>query len=274
MTMAEREFLALNVSVPSNRDSLKESEPRLKRIQWQLERTVLAKWIWRSHTAGTFWCVQLNLTTNGEIMKRYQLIKFLFVSPVLAVLLGLASAAFGDVPSMDVTVFDSAGRIAFKGPISGKATFATRNLDAGDYVVQFNTRSPAVKNNHYLLVVSAGKKKVIAAAVAGETFTNGGAAMNIRVVYGSNITGQVAKEQNTAGGPGAKYRVIEGKRFVWVTARTGSNRAAHWEEETLAPAAQVVVWTRDELQKRMDRGGEGSMIVGAYGHSDNLHTGY
>ena len=59
---------------------------------------------------------------------------------------------------MDVTVFDANGKVAFKGPMSANATFATRNLHPGHYVVQFNSRRAAVKNNQYLLVVSAGTK--------------------------------------------------------------------------------------------------------------------
>jgi hypothetical protein len=205
--------------------------------------------------------MQPNLTTNGEIMTRHPFTKLLFVGSAFALLLGFATAAYGGVPSMDVTVFHATGKVAFKGPIGANATFATRNLHPGDYVVQFKTKSAAVKGNEYLLVVSAGKKKVIAAAVPGEKFTGGGAAMKVQVGPGSNITGQVLNEQTMAGGDGLKYRVIDGKRFVWVTAELGSNRGGHWVEEGLPPAGNVVAWTSNDLQKRMDRGGEGSMIT-------------
>lgn len=193
-------------------------------------------------------------------MKKYLLTKLWPVASTCAVVLGLASTADGDIPSMDVTVLNAAGQVAFRGPISANATFATRNLDPGDYVVQFNTKSAAVKGNQYLLVVSAGKKKVIATEVAGETFIRGGAAMKIHVGPGAKITGQVANDQSMARVNGLKYRVINGKRFVWVTAELGSHRGGHWQEEGLGPARNVIVWNRDELQKRTDRGGEGSMI--------------
>ena len=126
-------------------------------------------------------------------MTKHLLNKLSLVLSVFAVLLGLATTVYGRIPSMDVTVFDAIGKVAFKGPMSANATFATRNLPAGNYVVQFNTKSAAVKENLYLLVVSAGKKKVIAAAVPGAKFTAGGVAMKIDVGPGSKITGQIAK---------------------------------------------------------------------------------
>jgi hypothetical protein len=205
-------------------------------------------------------------------MTRHLLIKLLFLGSAFTVLLGLATTAYGDVPSMNVTVFDAVGKVAFKGPIGANATFATPSLHPGDYVVQFNTKSAAVKDNQYLLVVSAGKKKVIAAAVPGEKFTGGGAAMKVHVSPGSNITGQVVNERAMAAGSGSKYRVIDGKRFAWVTSELGSNRGGHWEEEGLAPARNVIALSSGEIQKRQDRGGEGSMIT--YADHYGLYTHY
>jgi hypothetical protein len=204
--------------------------------------------------------MQPNLTTNGKLMTKHPLIKTLLAGAGFALLLGVATAADGDVPSMNVTVFDPMRNVAFKGPISPNATFATASLPPGDYVVQFNAKSAAVTGNQYLLVVSAGKKKVIAAAVPGETFTGGGAAMKIQVGPGSKITGQVVNDQGTTRADGSKYRVIDGKRFVWVTRQLGSNRGGHWVEESLAPPYNLIVWRLDDLQKRMDRGGEGSLL--------------
>lgn len=196
----------------------------------------------------------------------------LFLS-VFAVLLGLATTAFGRIPSMDVTVFDANGKVEFKGPMSENATFATRNLLPGKYVVQFNTKSAAVKDHQYLLVVSAGKKKVIAAAVPGAKFTAGGVAMKIDVGPGSAITGQVAKEQTVAQVDGATYRVIDGKRYFWVTNELGSNHGGRWVEEGLAPGANINRVTTDDLRKWLDKAGEGSML--SYGnHYPVAHGGY
>ncbi len=193
-------------------------------------------------------------------MKNHLFNKLPFARSAFVLLLGIASTAYAGVPPIEVTVFDASSKVAFKGPVGANSTFATRNLHPGHYVVQFNTRSAAVKGNQYMLVVSAGKKKVIAADVPGETFAAGGAAMKVEVGPDSNITGQVLNEQTMARGKNLKYRMVDGKRFVWVTAELGSNRGGHWQEAGLPPAGNVIAWRNEDLQKQMDRGGEGSMI--------------
>jgi hypothetical protein len=244
--------------------------------QRQLARTFLAKWIWRAPDARRM--CRMHVTrfpgkperaffqntdkpnpTNGEIMKTHLLNKLPFLCSAFAVLLGIATTAYGGVPSLNVTVFDADGKIAFKGPTSANATFAARNLQPGTYVVQFNTRSAAVKNNEYLLVVSAGKKKVIAADVPGEKFTTGGVAMRVDVP-GSEITGQVATEQAVAQGDGAKFRVIDGKRYLWVNSEFGTNRGGHWMEEGLPKARNITILSTEDIQKKQDRAGEGSQL--------------
>ncbi len=195
-----------------------------------------------------------------KIMTKHLLNKLPFMLPALALLLGLAITAHGGIPSMNVTVFDASGKVAFQGPMTANSTFATQNLNPGNYVVQFNTKSRAVKNNQYLLVVSAGKKKVIAADVEGEKFTAGGVAMRIAVGQGANITGQIAPEQAVAQVDGAKFRVIDGKRYLWVSGELGSNRGGRWVEESLAPAGNVTHWNFDNIRRMQDTAGEGSMI--------------
>ena len=177
-----------------------------------------------------------------------------------AVLLGLLATASGGLPPVEVTVFDAGGKVAFKGRTSLEATFATRNLQPGKYVVQFNTKNAAVKGNHYLVVVSGGKKKVLATDVPGETFMGGGAAMRVDVERGSNITGQIAREQAMVGQGVSKYRIIDGKRYVWESGELGSNLPGRWVEEGLGPARHIVMWGTMELRKMQDRVFEGSMI--------------
>ena len=183
-----------------------------------------------------------------------------FVPLAFAVILGIASTASASVPPMEVTVFDASGNVAFKGPMSPNATFATGNLHPGAYVVQLKTRSAAVKDNQFLFVVSAGKKKVIAAGVPGEKFIGGGAAMKVNVGPGLKITGQVAKEEAGAREGVSKYRVIDGKRYFWVIGELGSNRGGHWVEEGLAPAGNLIGATSEDIRRRQDHAGEGSMI--------------
>jgi len=158
---------------------------------------------------------------------------------------------------MEVTVFDAKGKVGFKGVLNANGTFGTANLQPGQYVVQFNSKSATAKGNQYLLVISAGKKKVIATGVRGETFIGGGAAMRINVASGLKITGQVANDQRTAG---VNYKVVDGQTFVWVSGLTGSNISGHWVEAGLAPAQNVITWNKESFQRFQDRSGEGSMV--------------
>jgi len=162
---------------------------------------------------------------------------------------------------MEVTVFDASGKVGFKGAMDAKGSFATANLQPGQYVVQFNTKSAAAKGNQYLLVVSAGSKKVIATGVSGETFIGGGVAMRVSVGSGMKISGQVADEHRVAREGDLKYRMVGGQRFVWVSEGLGSNIGGRWVEESLAPARNVTRLSHDSYSRFVDRSGEGSMIT-------------
>jgi hypothetical protein len=117
--------------------------------------------------------------------------KNLFLQLGFCLFLIAASVAAAAVPSLNVTVSDSAGKAAFKGTTKGEGDFATAKLQPGSYVVQFTTTNASVKNGQYSIVVGAGKKKVVANAVAGEKFLGGGVAMKVEVGAGLNIAGQV-----------------------------------------------------------------------------------
>jgi hypothetical protein len=175
-------------------------------------------------------------------------------------LLVVATAAYGGVPPVNVIVSDASDKVVFKGTTNVNATFETGNLRPGHYVVQFNSKAADLKGNQYLLVVSAGKKKVIADAVPGERFNGNGVAMRVTVGAGLKITGQVATDQVMASAGSAEVKVINGKRYVWVKARTGSNIGDHWEEENLAPGYNIVRMEEMDLRKLMDRQFEGSML--------------
>jgi hypothetical protein len=198
-------------------------------------------------------------------------------SILLCFLLVVATAAYGGVPSMNVIVSDASGKVAFKGATNANATFATANLAPGNYVVQLHSKSGDLKGNQYLLVVSAGKKKVIADAVPGEKINGAGVAMRITVELGMKITGQVATDQSMAAALSGKVKVINGKRYVWVRAGTGSNLGDHWEEASLAPARNVASMSADKLRRMQDRSFEGSML-GRYGgagpYTSAVHEGY
>jgi len=200
-------------------------------------------------------------------MTRSILNKLLFAGPALG-LLGLAATALATVPSMEVTVFDAGGNVTFRGPMSANTTFATPNLRPGHYVVQFKTKSSVVKNQQYFLVISSGRKKVIADAVPGEKLNRGGVVMKIEVVSGLPITGQVANGQIFAVDGPLKYRLLDGRRYFWEPAKTGSYLQGHWVEAGLPPAQNVGLLNKEDFRKRQDRAGEGSMI--GYHDDDEL----
>jgi hypothetical protein len=184
-----------------------------------------------------------------------------FVIAACALLLGIVSPAFARVPSLEVTVFDSSGKVGFKGATNADGTFATANLQPGHYVVQFNTRSAAAKGNQYLVVVSAGKKKVVATGVSGEMFMGAGAAVKVNVGPGLKITGQVANEQIEVREGRLNYRVVGGQRFVWVPTELGSNVSGRWVEEGSTPSRHITRFSADGIRKFQEKGGEGSMIT-------------
>ena len=198
-------------------------------------------------------------------MKTRTFTKLTMLSAALAGLLGIAASASGGSLPMQVTVFDAAERVAFKGPLGRDSTFATHNLPPGKYVVQFNSRSTAVKGQQYFLAISAGHKKVIADAVAGELLAGGGAAMRVDVGPGLRITGQVVREDATVFRGEPRYRMIDGRRYVWLANELGSHLGGRWVDASLAPAANINSISRDFVAKAQDHAGEGSMIGYGYG---------
>lgn len=177
--------------------------------------------------------------------------KNLIKKSFVVLILGMATIAFGAVPSMNVTVSDSGGKAAYKGATDGKGSFATGTLKPGGYVIQLNSKS-APKGSKYSVVISAGNKKVSANAVDAEKLAAGGVAMKIDVGAGLNITGQVAAEDKSSAPMGHN-----GKPMVWIAKKTGSNIAAHWVESDSAEAKEAMAsgnMSRQDLQNRQSQG--------------------
>jgi len=163
--------------------------------------------------------------------------KNLFRSLLLIVGLFAATMAFAAVPPISVTVSSGGGKASFKGVTDSKGTFATPNLPAGNYTVQFNANAAAVKGQFYSIVVSAGKKKVSTSSVAGEKLTAGGVAMKVDVGSNLNITGHVA----------ATAKEASKKEMVWIQPMTGSHLPGHWVEK--GSAEEVESRNRSTLRK-------------------------
>ena len=154
--------------------------------------------------------------------------KNLIRSAALSLFCFAVSMAYGGIPAISVTVSDASGKAAYKGATNSSGGFATAKLAPGNYTVQLNSKSPAVKGNHYAIVVSSGKKKVAASAVPGEKFNGGGVALKVDVGNGLNITGQVAEESKTA--------IKDGKKMVYIPPALGSNMPGRWVPEDSAEA--------------------------------------
>ena len=118
--------------------------------------------------------------------------KNLFSAVGLCLFLIVAAVANGGIPSVNVTVSDAGGKLAYKGATKNNGAFATDKLQPGKYIVQFTSKNAALKGGSYSIVVSAGTKKVVANGVAGDKFLTGGVAMKVDVGSNLNITGQVA----------------------------------------------------------------------------------
>ena len=173
------------------------------------------------------------------------------IRSVLSLLFVVASAAYGAVPSMNVVVSDASGKAAYKGATDADGTFATASLQPGNYVVQFNCKSPQVRGKNFGLVISAGKKKVTADSVEGDKFAAGGVAMRIALGGSQSITGQVTDALIT--------KVDKnGKRMVWVPQKLGSNLPAHWAAADSAEAREAQTQTSYSSKNLQDRQAQGA----------------
>ena len=103
----------------------------------------------------------------------------------------------------------------------------------------------------------------------------GGAAMKIDVGTGMQITGKVVAESATARGKGPLIRTIDGKRYVWVETRAGTNLGPRWEEQGLANSNNVSSLSQDKMRRIQDSAYEGNMLDRySTGHPYEVHTHY
>ncbi len=169
-------------------------------------------------------------------------------------LIGASVLSAATVPSLDVTVMNPAGKVAYKGRTNASGVFQTAKMEPGSYVVQFNTKSAAeVKKEHFALVVSAGKQKVSAEDVEGAKLAGAGVAMKLEVKAASAISGQVA-DAVAANDPNVK--IINGKRYVWVGPELGSHLGGRWvlaSEANGASARRVGTMRKEGVQAIQDK---------------------
>ena len=170
----------------------------------------------------------------------------------LGLFLGLASLAYSSLPSLQVTVSNSAGKLVYKGATNAQGLFSTANLPPGDYIVQFN--SAKLKGRELALVVAAGKKKVVANSVAGARFAAGGVAMKVEVAKSINLTGQVTDAAAAQTASNSKVKYINGKKYVWLQPDTSSNLGGRWVDASSAEGQRVETISGIDLRQIEDRG--------------------
>jgi hypothetical protein len=114
--------------------------------------------------------------------------KTMIRSAVASLLFAATCMAYGAVPTLNVTVSDASGKVAFRGKTDAQGTFTTEKVKPGIYDVQFTSASAITGN--YSIKVSAGVKHVSAAGIAGEKFAKG-VALKVNVQNLLNIVGEV-----------------------------------------------------------------------------------
>ena len=100
---------------------------------------------------------------------------------VFLVLLAATALAGPTVPPLNVTVSDESGKVVFKGVTNATGSFTTEKVKAGNYVVQFSSKTDDVKIHQYGLVVSAGSGKLAVHGIEGVRFTGVGVGMKLTV---------------------------------------------------------------------------------------------
>ena len=178
---------------------------------------------------------------------------------VVAVICFFASAAFANVSDIQVTVAREGGAVVGKAKLDAGGSFSTGTLQPGAYTILFQAKpTAALKGGQFSLRVRAGKQRVDASGVAGEKFVAGGVGMRLQVKEAAKMSGDVtsglfAAERSTSAS-GAKEKVVNGKRYIWVRPETGSNMGGRWvpEEEANAPS-KVNRGGRDQLRDMQDR---------------------
>ncbi len=161
------------------------------------------------------------------------------------------------MPSMQVKVAKSAGKVVYEGSTDSAGAFHTAPLAPGDYTVQFNAKSAPKGGPFSIVLDDTGKGGSVSNSVPAGKFTRGGVALKVEVgPKAMSLTGHVSPAGSAkavaaaAGTPmpkdgihmegGKKVRYEKGKKFVWVEGI--SAMGGHWALADSAEAknAQVV----------------------------------
>ena len=160
-----------------------------------------------------------------------------------------ATSYAGSIPVMDVAVSDSSRKVVFRGKTSADGAFSTGKLPPGSYIVQFNSKAAAARGS-FALLAQAGRNKVSVNAVPASQFTGAGVAMKLDVPVQMSIVGQIAPTNLTGGTGNAKVKIVNGRRYVWIShAGIGSNLGGRWEEEGVSDRFNAHSMSTDSVRR-------------------------
>lgn len=198
----------------------------------------------------------------------------LLCKSLLLTVVAAGTALGATMPSIDVIVREqSGGKVVHKGKTDAGGSFATPEVPAGKYTVEFRSGKIKPAPGPMSFVVSAGKGPAQQAAAPAERLS-GGVAVNVDVKKAASMSGRVsaAAARSAAAAAGVEWkqgdplvpgalRVIKGQRYVWMPAEMGSNMGGKWVPEGTpgAPRANTTRGNQDSLRRMQDQGGVGSM---------------
>ena len=147
-----------------------------------------------------------------------------------------------------VVTTDPGGAVVFRGKADTQGGFTAANLKPGKYIVEFRAaKSASLQRDSFAMKVAGGKKQTVANGVPGEKLGNGGVAMRVEVGRAGTLSGHIASLQPIAAAAPAgmqkvraNVKIMNGKRYVWVPGRLGSNMSGKWVEEGTEGAALAV----------------------------------
>jgi hypothetical protein len=113
--------------------------------------------------------------------------------------------------------------------------FTIGTLPAGDYTLEFRARkSPGLKNQQFSIAIDGTKTSGRQGGVSGQ-YLVGGVALDVEMVAGKTVSGQV-----TTGSIAAVKNTK--KEMVWIPQEIGSNLPGHWVEEGSAQTVTARNW--------------------------------
>lgn len=171
------------------------------------------------------------------------------------------------MPSMQVKVAKTAGKVVYEGSTDSTGAFHTAPLAPGNYTVQFNAKSAPKGGPFSIVLDDTGKGGSVSNSVPAGKFTGGGVALRAEVgPKPMSLTGHVSpasSAQAVAGAAatpmpkdgvhmenGKKVRYEKGTKFVWVEGI--SAMGGHWALADSAEAKNAPVAGKQDPSRKKE----------------------